>query len=115
MPERNGAAAGTVRAALSRGLPATGVQLAWRSAGRGSHVAPRHVARTRQRPAGPLIRPARRVRPEADPREAFVPVFEKMSKLDMLNQYVTHTGGGLFACPGGVADGAFVGQGLFEA
>ncbi len=52
---------------------------------------------------------------QRDPREAFVPMFEKMAKLDMLNQYVTHTGGGLFACPGGVGDGAFVGQGLFEA
>lgn len=52
---------------------------------------------------------------QRDPREAFIPVFDKMAKLDMMNQYVTHTGGGLFACPGGVADGAFVGQGLFEA
>ncbi len=51
---------------------------------------------------------------QRDPREGFIPVFEQMSKLDMLNQFVTHTGGGLFACPGGVGDGAFVGQGLFE-
>ena len=26
-----------------------------------------------------------------------------MAKFDMLNQFVTHTGGGLFACPGGRA------------
>ncbi len=52
---------------------------------------------------------------QRDPREAFIPVFEQMSKLDMLNQYVTHTGGGLFACPGGAREGGFVGQGLFEA
>ncbi len=52
---------------------------------------------------------------QRDPREGFIPVFERMSKLDMLNQYVTHTGGGLFACPGGAAEGSFVGQGLFEA
>ena len=34
---------------------------------------------------------------------------------DMLNQFVTHTGGGLFACPGGMAEGRFIGQRLFEA
>jgi hypothetical protein len=27
---------------------------------------------------------------------------------------VTHTGGGLFACPGGIAQGEFVGQRLIE-
>ena len=30
-------------------------------------------------------------------------------------QFVTHTGGGLFACPGGTAEGRFIGQRLFEA
>src|ERR1700747_1866076 len=39
---------------------------------------------------------------QTDPRTGFVKLFEKMAKFDMLNQYVTHTGGGLFACPGGV-------------
>jgi hypothetical protein len=28
---------------------------------------------------------------------------------------VTHTGGGVFACPGGIEEGRFVGQRLFEA
>jgi deferrochelatase/peroxidase EfeB len=37
-----------------------------------------------------------------------------MAKLDMLNQFVTHVGGGLFACPGGVAEGEFIGQRLFN-
>ena len=40
--------------------------------------------------------------------------FDKMSKLDMMNQFVTPTGGGIFACPGGVAEGGFIGQRLFE-
>jgi deferrochelatase/peroxidase EfeB len=48
-----------------------------------------------------------------DPRTGFVKVFEKMSKFDALNQFVTHTGGGLFACPGGIAKGEFIGQRLF--
>jgi deferrochelatase/peroxidase EfeB len=52
---------------------------------------------------------------QRDPRAGFIPVFEQMSRLDMLNQYVTHTGGGLFACPGGAQGNGFIGQGLFEA
>jgi deferrochelatase/peroxidase EfeB len=50
---------------------------------------------------------------QADPRTSFIRSFEKMAKLDMLDQFVTHTGGGLFACPGGVREGEFIGQGLF--
>ncbi len=52
---------------------------------------------------------------QRDPRTGFIKIFENMSKFDMLNQFVTHTGGGLFACPGGVAEGEFIGQRLFEA
>jgi deferrochelatase/peroxidase EfeB len=51
---------------------------------------------------------------QTDPRTGFVKLFEKMAKFDMLNQFVTHTGGGLFACPGGVQKGEFIGQRLFE-
>jgi len=50
---------------------------------------------------------------QRDPRTGFVKIFENMAKLDMLNQFVTHVGGGLFACPGGVAEGEFIGQRLF--
>jgi len=52
---------------------------------------------------------------QRDPRTGFIKIFEKMAKFDMLNQYATHTGGGLFACPGGVGEGEFVGQRLFDA
>jgi len=51
---------------------------------------------------------------QRDPRTGFIKIFEKMSKLDMMNQFVTHVGGGLFACPGGAAEGGFIGQALFE-
>jgi deferrochelatase/peroxidase EfeB len=51
---------------------------------------------------------------QRDPRTGFIKLFDKMSKFDMMNQFVTHTGGGLFACPGGVAEGGFIGQRLFE-
>ena len=50
---------------------------------------------------------------QSDPRTGFVKVFDKMSKFDALNQFVTHTGGGLFACPGGIAKGEFIGQRVF--
>jgi deferrochelatase/peroxidase EfeB len=52
---------------------------------------------------------------QRDPRTGFIKIFEKMAKFDMLNQFATHTGGGLFACPGGIAKGEFVGQRLFDA
>jgi deferrochelatase/peroxidase EfeB len=51
---------------------------------------------------------------QRDPRTGFMKIFDNMSKLDMLNQFVTHTGGGLFACPGGVLEGEFIGQRLFK-
>jgi deferrochelatase/peroxidase EfeB len=51
---------------------------------------------------------------QRDPRTGFIKIFEKMAKFDMLNQFVTHTGGGLFACPGGIGKGEFIGQQLFQ-
>jgi deferrochelatase/peroxidase EfeB len=38
-----------------------------------------------------------------------------MAKFDMLNQFATHVGGGLFAVPGGAAEGEFIGQRLFQS
>jgi len=52
---------------------------------------------------------------QRDPRTGFIKIFERMSKLDMLNQFVTHTGSGMFACPGGAAEGEFIGQSLFQS
>jgi len=50
---------------------------------------------------------------QRDPRTGFLKIFDKMSKFDMMNQFVTHIGGGLFACPGGAREGQFIGQRLF--
>jgi deferrochelatase/peroxidase EfeB len=50
---------------------------------------------------------------QRDPRTGFIKIFENMAKLDALNQFTTHTGGGLFACPAGVREGEFIGQRLF--
>ena len=52
---------------------------------------------------------------QRDPRTGFVKMFERMSRFDMLNQFVTHVGGGLFACPGGIAKGEYLGQALLQA
>ena len=52
---------------------------------------------------------------QRDARTGFIKIFGKMSKFDMMNQFVTHTGGGLFACSGGTKSGDFIGQKLFEA
>jgi deferrochelatase/peroxidase EfeB len=52
---------------------------------------------------------------QRDPREGFIKIYENMAKLDALNQFTTHTGGGLFACPGGIGEGEFVGERLFQS
>ena len=52
---------------------------------------------------------------QRDPRSGFIRIYETMAKLDALNQYTTHVGSGLFACPGGMRAGEFIGQGLFES
>jgi deferrochelatase/peroxidase EfeB len=53
---------------------------------------------------------------QQDPRTGFISMYDKMSKLDvMLNQFWTHEGSGLFACPRGAKDGEFIGQDLFKS
>ncbi|SKA40847.1 deferrochelatase/peroxidase EfeB [Enhydrobacter aerosaccus] len=51
---------------------------------------------------------------QRDPRTGFIKVFERMAKFDMMNQFVTHVGSGLFACPPGAAADRYIGQALFE-
>jgi len=52
---------------------------------------------------------------QRDPRTGFIKIFDKMSKLDMMNQFTTHIGSGIFACPRGVAEGEFLGERLFRS
>jgi deferrochelatase/peroxidase EfeB len=51
---------------------------------------------------------------QRDPRTGFIKIFDRMSKFDMMNQFVTNTGGALFACPRGALKGEYIGQHLFE-
>ena len=50
---------------------------------------------------------------QRDPRTGFIKIFENMAKLDALNQFTTHNGSALFACPAGIGEGGFIGEGLF--
>ena len=50
---------------------------------------------------------------QRDPRTGFIRIFANMAQFDMLNQFTTHVGGGLFACPHGVGPGQYIGQDLF--
>jgi deferrochelatase/peroxidase EfeB len=50
---------------------------------------------------------------QKDPRTGFVQMFERMSRLDRLNQFTVHTGSGVFAVPPGVKAGGFIGETLF--
>ena len=50
---------------------------------------------------------------QRDPRTGFIRIFQKMAQIDMLNQFTTHVGSGLFACPPGAKPGEFIGQALF--
>lgn len=50
---------------------------------------------------------------QRDPRAGFTKIFSNMAKFDMLNQFTTHVGSGLFACPPGAKPGEYIGQQLF--
>ena len=52
---------------------------------------------------------------QRDPRTGFIKINEKLSRFDMMNQFVTNVGGGLFVCPPGVAQGEYIGQALLES
>jgi len=51
---------------------------------------------------------------QRDLRKGFIKIFDRLSRYDMMNQFVTNTGGGHFACPKGAAEGEYIGQRLFE-
>ncbi|GAA3042789.1 iron uptake transporter deferrochelatase/peroxidase subunit [Streptomyces glomeratus] len=51
---------------------------------------------------------------QADPLRGFVPVQRKLDRGDALSPYIRHEASGLFAVPGGAAEGEYVGQRLLE-
>ncbi|MDN0199385.1 iron uptake transporter deferrochelatase/peroxidase subunit [Streptomyces sp. S.PNR 29] len=51
---------------------------------------------------------------QADPLRGFVPVQRKLDRGDALSPFIRHEASGLFAVPGGAAEGEYVGQKLLE-
>ena len=51
---------------------------------------------------------------QRDPRRQFVPMQRRMAENDALNEYISHTGNAVFACPPGAKKGGYVGEGLFD-
>jgi deferrochelatase/peroxidase EfeB len=49
-----------------------------------------------------------------NPITQYVPLQSRLSRLDAMQEYVQHTGSGLFAVPPGAAPGEFIGQRLFD-
>lgn len=50
---------------------------------------------------------------QRDPRRQFVPIQRRLAASDALNRHTLHTASAIFACPGGVRPGGFIGEGLF--
>ena len=48
-----------------------------------------------------------------DPRTHYIPMQTAVSSNDLMQEYVQHTGSALFAVPGGITPGEYVGQALF--
>ena len=50
---------------------------------------------------------------QRDPHRQFAAIQTRLGRHDALNEYIVHTGGGLFAVPPGIRPGGFVAEGLF--
>ena len=51
---------------------------------------------------------------QADPRRGFLPVHRSLAASDALNRFIRHETSALFAMPGGVVPGGYLGQSLVE-
>jgi len=51
---------------------------------------------------------------QRDPRSGFIKINKKLATQDIMNQFTTHVGSAIFACPPGASEGSFIGAGLFE-
>ncbi len=52
---------------------------------------------------------------QKNPDEQFIPMLKALSERDILNEYAKHIGSAMFACPGGIKKGEYVGQKLLES
>lgn len=44
----------------------------------------------------------------------FIKINDQLAKLDIMNQFITHVGSGIFACPPGAETGSYIGAPLFK-
>jgi deferrochelatase/peroxidase EfeB len=51
---------------------------------------------------------------QRNPQTQFIPLQLSLARNDMLNEYITHVGSAVFACPPGTHEGGFIGEGLFS-
>ena len=52
---------------------------------------------------------------QADTRTGFIPVQRRLVAADALGRFIRHEGSALFAMPGGIEPGSYVGQALVAA
>ena len=50
---------------------------------------------------------------QKDPKQ-FITIQNSLGNEDKMNEYITHIGSGLFACFGGIKEGEYIGQKLFD-
>ncbi|MEB4615927.1 Dyp-type peroxidase, partial [Leucobacter sp. M11] len=50
---------------------------------------------------------------QRDPLRQFVPIQQRLDELDLLNEWITHTGSAVFAFPPGFREGGMIGETLF--
>ncbi|WP_088040963.1 iron uptake transporter deferrochelatase/peroxidase subunit [Bacillus sp. EAC] len=49
---------------------------------------------------------------QRDLEKQFIPLQDKLAKMDLLNEYIEHNGSAVFVCFPGVKEGSFIGEGL---
>ncbi len=52
---------------------------------------------------------------QRDPRRGFIPIQMSLAADDALNEYIRHTGSGIWAAPGGIGPGGYWGDRLFDS
>jgi len=52
---------------------------------------------------------------QRNPDEQFIPMLRLMQSQDKLNEYTEHIASGMFACPGGLREGQYIGQSILES
>lgn len=51
---------------------------------------------------------------QKNPDQQFIPMLRLMQNGDKLNEYTMHVASGMFACPGGLREGQYIGQNILE-